>query len=799
MFSKWIPWLAALCVVLCSAAPRLILADTTTHKSGAWSVSDPDSLYHARRVERALLEEGLPAATDPFLNFPEGAAVPWPPYYDQLAAWVLGPFVRGGAQGAGRDRVGSALGSPVANPVESAERNTEALPAPSQQLAKDSARQKLGIDRGALERGVGRLPFLFGVLTSLLAFAAARQIAGTLAGFSAGCLHALAMGSIVYSRVGNGDHHAFYAMLSGAILWGMSFALQGKRLNNKRQALALGVGLGTLIGLAMGSWVAALLLVLLIDGLFAVLLFLQGRTPRAGLAHFGLSLHATALLVILPAVLQSPWKAEFPWMVVNLSWFHPTLLGLGALVFVPLFFIKDQPRLVSSYPWMVGAGLLLLALCSLLIEAGPLDGIREGFAWVSRQDSFMAHIDESRPLFGEGAVPDGVSIYLGGFFWLIPIAWLFACVRILKGACLQLLPWVVALPALLFQALGQVRFTDTLIGPAGVLVAWFVVTQLPWSRLRKLQAMAVPAAILMVGLSQASTCLRLGERLAGGQEDPRPKRARRELCEWIAINRPNPNSAVLAPWALGHELEWIAQRPSVATNFGSYVGLEGYLSPGRFFLSLDPAEAEAVLLERQADLVVLGCGLSSSLPGWIQAGPKQWHERYYRLDTAGDGQLLAAWFESVGGQLLNGGHGRVPRGTERGDSLNFLRLLHASPILLAQSPISDWKGPAPYGWVWERVRGAQVSFEGEPGTPVSVAIELAYPGRANQPEQSQTFLARGTISQDRHAKLRVPYNTLERNGDGRVVGAQWSQGATSGSLRIPERAVLEGLALPARP
>ena len=44
-----------------------------------WVTTDPDSLYHMRRVDR-VLSEGLPVAgSDAYLNFPEGSAIPWPP------------------------------------------------------------------------------------------------------------------------------------------------------------------------------------------------------------------------------------------------------------------------------------------------------------------------------------------------------------------------------------------------------------------------------------------------------------------------------------------------------------------------------------------------------------------------------------------------------------------------------------------------------------------------------------------------------------------------------------------------
>jgi len=57
-----------------------------------WVTTDPDTHYHCRRVERAILE-GRVASTDERLSFPDGSAIPWPPYYDGLVAATLAPFV----------------------------------------------------------------------------------------------------------------------------------------------------------------------------------------------------------------------------------------------------------------------------------------------------------------------------------------------------------------------------------------------------------------------------------------------------------------------------------------------------------------------------------------------------------------------------------------------------------------------------------------------------------------------------------------------------------------------------------
>ncbi|MGB0685517.1 MAG: hypothetical protein ACPGQD_04955, partial [Planctomycetota bacterium] len=104
-------------------------------------------------------------------------------------------------------------------------------------------------------------------------------------------------------------------------------------------AALAGAFAGTVAGVLLGSWVGAVLYVLPLQLALAWWLHRMRDERRPGLLLFGFLFHALALAALLPAVLQSPWKVEQPWMVVNLSWFHVAWLGLGGLVFLPPFLL----------------------------------------------------------------------------------------------------------------------------------------------------------------------------------------------------------------------------------------------------------------------------------------------------------------------------------------------------------------------------------------------------------------------------------------------------------------------------
>lgn len=739
--------LLALLVLALSGWTRLRLDNRTPTLDGAsWTASDPDSLYHARRVERALDEGGLPAPTDAALNHPDGARIPWPPYYDALAARLLAAGL---------------------------------ADAPATRHAQ-------------VERGVAWLPFVFGALTSLLAFLAASALAGRAAGLTAGVLHALCLGSIAYSRVGNGDHHAFYSCVAGFVLAGLAAALRGERLGSRRWQWLGGGALGALVGFAIGAWVGALILAVVVDVVFAILLIAHARRTRAGLAEFGLAYHLAALLALLPAVLQSPWKDEFPWMVVNLSWLHLAYFATGALVFAPLLFAREGGALRRRHPWLVGAALLVVAALSFALDAGPAAGIREGFAWVSRADRFMSGIAESRPLLGAGAEAGELFSYLGYSIALLPLAWLALVVAGLRRRAVEFLPWIVAVPPFALQAAGQVRFADALALPAAVVLAWAAVTAVR-ARLPRANALWLAPALAALALGSNAATL---EQLSAPTDRPRPDwrraRARRALCTWIREHTEDTGEAVLGNWNLGHEIEWAAGRPTIATNFGSYVGEKGFLTPARVYLATDLSSAEALMEERGARHVLLSCNLPGALDGWLRAGPSEWRERFTATSPAGEVLLRPAWYRSLAGQLLNGGFPRVARGAERADSVEFLRLLHASPTVIRRSPISTWAGPTPYGWVWERVAGARVTLRAAPGSECAVELRVAYPSGEGDTQQELTYLRRSLADAEGNCVLRVPYATETPNGDGRVLAATWRAGSASGPLAIAERDVTDG-------
>jgi dolichyl-phosphooligosaccharide-protein glycotransferase len=752
----WVGLAIALVTIVLAVGARLSYDVTRTADpdTAEWVSIEADSFYHMRRLDRLKVEGWPVAGTDTALDFPDGAQIPWPPYYTMLLGALSMSWL----------------------PEEEVDRRLQ------------------------VEQFVSSITVLFGVLSVLMALWSARLLAGDTGAAVAGPCAALALCSVVYSSLGNGDHHAFVACLHAGLLAGLTWLLASDGLDCPRRAMRSGVVLGVLAGFGIGSWVAFLPYVVAVDLMLGVLLFVHAAKPIAGLARFGFSFHLAGLATLAYASLTSPWLEVDSWMVVNLSYFHLFFLGSGALVFVPLLLPGVEGRLRKRYPLYVFVSLVALFALLLATGGGPGAGLREAFAWVSGEDKFMASIQESRSFFTDmGRGWDQLLLSLGWGLVILPLAWSAALVACWRGKR-ALLPWVVAAPLLLLQALSQLRFAEALVVPLAVLVGWGVGTLI--SRLtaataiRQLGGIALALvlgiALQQPGIAEIQAYRKVSESTFEATELQASYGSARRMADWLRPQGVRPGmEGVLSTWGLGHLIEWVADRPTVATNFGSYLGESSYSFPARALLSEDDRELERLLEERQIGYLMLTSRVTENLPDMIARVEPALLEEYLVGGRAGwNGALRAPWFRTALARLLLGA-----------SSLNnqvsppalappgFLRLVH---VAREQDPAPGLGGlvsRSNRGWIWERVEGALLVAEGEPGEEFGVTLEVHYPKAGFR----LTHVDRVTLDSTGRGSLRVPYATRERNGDGRTLpGASYWIGNHRGALEIQEADVLSG-------
>ena len=720
-----------------------------------WFTLDPDSLYHMRRTARTL-DEGLPPAeSDERMNAPQGASIPWPPYYTYVTWAACLPF------------------------------------APD---AADARQQHI-------EQRVAVLPALFAAATCVLLALAAWQLTRTrpeserlCAAAIAGGSYALLGASLQTSAIGNGDHHAWVVLLLAAIVCVASEALSASALQDARASLRSGIALGVLCALLVGSWVGGLVYVVLLELALGAALFAHARAEQRGLPALGVSLHLVWAAAIAPAVLSSPWRDVEPWMMVNLSWLHLAHPLVGALVFLPLLQASDARR--TRWPWLVAGALGVLGIALTFGDFALARGVREGFAWAARSNEFMAFITESQPLLWGPIGSSKLTLQLLGYGGLLaPLLWGWLVASAWRERRLELALLCVLFPALLAQALAQRRFADALGVPLALTLA------LPLAAL--IQRFVAPASglssALGLGFALASNwpTLQLAQERAESSwsaDERDPARERRALYERLRA-LPGRDEAVLASWDHGHALEWIADRPSIATNFGSYLGADSYLDPWRFFLETDPRLAEELLLRRHARHVLMPGDFTKDLEVMLRLLRPDERRAYLLIPRAGAVFTSQRFLDTLAGRLLMGG--RTADLEQRGlvgDSLDFLRLVHVSPSFLPFAPpVRHTSGAVRTGWIWERVAGARLEIAGTRGERVQLVLELESPIAGER----WSWVGSGLVGDDGLARVRVPYSTDAPNGDTLARGpARISVGARTLELAIREADVAAGNAVP---
>ncbi len=627
-----------------------------------WGSYDPDTLYHARRVARAVQNAGWVSSYDPFLAYPEGAgpdssgtAIPWPPTYDLLLTALA------------RRRPPS----------------MEALlpPAPDEADSDPSgvAEPLLPTTRRSIEQLVASVPMWCGALTALIAALAAAGLARTLvparrgpaaaisAALVAGLTVAFTFGHVRYSHLGNGDHHAFISLLHVVLLAIVGSSLRPDRITRPVGSAARGGAAGLIAGVMITSWTASILWVALVQLALVLRLALPFRDERGlqsarGLPIFATTFHKAALLVVMPAAIESPFSSSDPFSLIELSWFHMVWLAIGWLIFAPYALL---PRFAARRRLAATLPAVALAV-ALLFGAGTGAGLADAFSWAGAENPFMGGINESQPLAGS---PSKLLKFAGAGILIAPLMWVLA-VRQVRTAP-QLLPWVLSFPVLLLLALLQRRFAEGLTAPMavlmGALLSASVLSRLGRAELRV--AAVLGMAVLAVAANPSTVDGVLSRaRIADPELAPfvtrtemaRRQRAQAELLRAMGAEvtgsegRP---SAVLAEWDLGHSIEWRAERPTVATNFGLYLGEASFLAPWRFFSEPDEAAALA-MLERLGVGSVIIDGRTAARRGEVSAA----------LDLGGRSEEV--WAQTMGSRLMGGGEDIAARHP------GFMRLVH---------------------------------------------------------------------------------------------------------------------------
>lgn len=617
--SRWLAPLALLLALVVAGVAREAQAPAHRVPGGgqlpsgsSWLVDDPDACYHLRRVQIGIATGEVPDS-DRFLNHPQGSPVPWPTFFDAFLAAIA-------------ERVAPELWD----------------------------RQSGRFDEGRLEELLVHAPPVLGVLavliTALAALAARRrdQTSPWPAVLAAWILAGVPL-AVWYSGVARVDHHVMTALLLGGLLWTATWGLDAE---DEVDGLTAALLAGLFAGLSLLTWLASAIFLGLVGAVVLLAACFADSERSVRLARFGVLMFATAAVVVGVPASSSAWNAVQPGSLINLSAGVPRALLAAAAPFLVLALIPRWRKRGLGPMGRLGAAAACIAVATFALP-GFLSGALEGFSWASRQNSFMAVVAESEPLFAQGwggAVRD-----MGWSLVLLPLA--LACPL---GDRRRASRWLLfaMLVVLLILTLGQRRFANSLAVPFAVALATTLgdLAQLGRARSGAPARLALGAALVLgsaVMLDGLGTCVwrqrHAPEELAAlaefRYERLRGLQALRELSPSPgAWNAPDSRQdyGVLAVWGLGHPIEYHARRPSIATNFGSFVGADNYRDHARALLESDPQAFQEACRQLGAQYVVVGARQVSELV--VQARIAQWSaaERRALFDGTGANKRYSA-------------------------------------------------------------------------------------------------------------------------------------------------------------
>lgn len=532
--------------------------------NGQYLFYGPDSYDHLRRITLGLAGFPRVPTFDAFYGYPVGTGQIWSPLFDYLISIVT--LLLGG-----------------------------------------------GRPDGALVHAVGFwLSPVLGAATLFLLYRTGSLLMGKRAGVVACAVLALLPGHILYTFASELDHHVAEPMvcllIMNAYLRDRSAALQsGRHTLPWRGAIALVFAILVWRG-AIIFW-GALFLAILVQ-------LVAERRGRAttGLADYAWQQALLAAAMTLPLCLFNVWGSSGGVSFGIVSWFHVAFLVAWAFLFV-LFRLR---RTAGGGGIVVASPLLLLAAALLLLPAGRrfATELLSGLVVVGRGDPWLDSISELRSMLfpQDGFNPWHSAETLSLVYWLFPVLLWTLFRRWRQGGYADLRQSLFLVWGALFWLLPL--FRERYVHLTAVVVALgcgylvdYLLERLQGKYRERAASFAAGGALLLLLTPTLGFLWQLpGVGL--------PQKERSDLphaLTWLREQTPvptgfmqplkRPEYGVLADWGLGAYIDYVAQRPTVATNFGWET--HGLFESAAFLTTSDPTAAARIIKDNRVRYLLL--------------------------------------------------------------------------------------------------------------------------------------------------------------------------------------------------
>jgi len=714
-FHRWRWELAALAIALGGVAVRCI-PWRYIFSTGRVVLPGMDPYYHLRRA--GMLVDSFPVflTFDPFISFPSGAHIPWPPGFDLLVA----------------------------------------LPG------------LLGGGKGVLAGWGAILMPLLGGLSVYLTYRLARRVFDPATGLVAAGFMALMYGAVSFSFVGRVDHHGLVA----PVVLGMYLALLAAlRSRTKSGAVKWSLLCGLLTAFSVGSWIISPPLYFLP---IPVVLFILGWTSNdLNVRRVAWYCLGSSFMLVSATVLLLPDLESRLFTLYQPSLFTLSFYGFAA-VFVIAFFYSRRICL-SIWALMIGLIVLLAAIVpefrSLLHEA---IGVATG-----RDPSYLIARESSRIFFEDQLFSLGHTAALyTNLFLLAPVlvlVFLWCQVRVRHkhpGRVLLAVFFPFGLILLLFQE----RFGEYAAPAVAILFAWSLVAgaRMYWSffRMATARARAVIWGVLLGTAVLAALVPLVTSLVYSARTDLVVyQRVLMEFGEELAVNTPpvmdhngRPSYGILTSWNETHPLLYSAGRPVMTSSFGTLEALRGNRAGFRLLLTDDEETAYRELAEKRIRFVVVTQIFSQVTAMSVMAEMPQ---PLMQVETSVHGEgyarhyrQLPAFEECLHTRMLISDGTIMKVGEQEHKALAHFRL-----YLESSSTIGLYGLRIPLIKAFEVVKGGRLAGKAPAGELIRLRLSvLTNTGR------KFTYARRTEAKSDGHFEFIVPYPTEPWDSPTRTVG-----------------------------
>ena len=503
-------------------------------------VWDPDAVYHLRRAELTVQNFPIVPVYDSYINHPDGSHIIWPPLYDLVLATVslLLNLLPG-------------ITSPISGLVF--------LP-----------------------------PFLMAAVCGIVYRTGLRLWPGKKwLACTAALAPAVLPSTVLYSHMGQLDHHAAEFLCIALIIDGLIKSLQNLSYNSTARST---LRMGWMTGLFFGLGLLVQHGLLFMEAVILFSLFLCYPRSGSSVWMLGAAVNAVAFLLTVPFGLYAHLNGV-PFAHTHFGIFQPLLLMEASLFYFTLWLIAST---ATARIWKQRSLILIISATLTLLAGGfLLQEIVAGATFIlGSWSQWEEHIGEFQSILRLplGNALSQLGLQMSWLVLLIPVGWV-----------LMLISWkrtdsghrILFITTVVFAAMGglQIRYLPFLSLYMGIVLA---IVAVPLSR--NLPKTVIWLLIPLLVAAGYTPCLKaIGTKHITydtfTQLHP--------VLTWLDENAPvtsyysRPDSSaeygVLAEWSLGHYIQYYGRRPALADNFGEHASNLSRLT--EFFMESDNQKA----------------------------------------------------------------------------------------------------------------------------------------------------------------------------------------------------------------